>query len=274
MRRSVLIMLIIAVLTALNLAGCDGYKAAPSVASSPLPPPIPTHVPLTPTPSDTPTATSTPTNTPTSTPTATYTITPTRTPTKTLTPTNTRTPTITPTPSDTPTPTDTPIPKPTARPNKYQVADNRSFENDSDGDGIPDDWEEGQLTSKDKRDCNVSYTGDCSFRFRGENKSKVLLQDIYIDNGEEDDHLTLTVWAKGQDVPAGETFSAELVIFYNNGSKDRHTLEFDATKTKWQSATDRSKAKRSYGTLRIRLMYGGTSGKVWFDNVYLYIEPD
>jgi hypothetical protein len=274
MRRSVLIMLIVAVPAALNLAGCGGYKAPPTVAPSPLPPAIPTHVPLTPTPSDTPTATSTPTNTPTATPTATSTITPTRTPTKTLTPTNTRTPTITLTPSDTPTRTRTPIPRDTPRPDKYQVANNRSFEDGSDGDGIPDDWEGSQLTSRDKRDCDVSYTGNCSFRFRGEGKSKVLMQDIYIDNGEEDDRLTLTVWARGQDVPAGETFSAELVIFYDDGSKERRTLDFDPTKTKWQSATDRGKAKKAYGTLRIRLMYEGTDGKVWFDNVYLYIEPD
>ena len=41
---------------------------------------------------------------------------------------------------------------------------NGSFEKDSNGDGIPNSWVGANLTPADKRVCNQSYAGTCSFK--------------------------------------------------------------------------------------------------------------
>ena len=131
---------------------CVAPTPTPTDTPTPSDTPTPTST-FTPTPTFTPTITPTPTNTPTPTPTFTPTSTPTNTPTPTPTntPTDTPTPTPTPTPTDTPTatntPTITPTPTitntPTDTPTITPTPTKQPLPGDTDGDGCPDQRENG-----------------------------------------------------------------------------------------------------------------------------------
>src|SRR3990172_1275029 len=79
---------------------------------------------------------------------------------------------------------------------------NGSFENDSNGDGIPNSWAGFLLAPGDKRVCNQSAAGDCSFKFIGEEESKDLSQTIPV-SGSAGDDFKFTVWTKGKELEGG-----------------------------------------------------------------------
>ena len=58
---------------------------------------------------------------------------------------------------------------------------NGSFEKDSNGDGIPNNWLGNfNFTPADKRVCNQSHAGTCSFRLVGDGNNKFLSQELAI----------------------------------------------------------------------------------------------
>ncbi len=275
-------LLFAALVVVLGLAGC--FTTATPPPPSPKPPPVPTDIPLTPTDSPTPTDTATPTITPTPTntlpPSVTPTFTPSRTP-RTPIPTNTPTPAPTryrsPTPVRTNTPTLTltpsltPTPTNTAYPGTVKPLLNGSFEEDDDGDDIPDHWKGKKLGGKDKRYCKDAYEGKCSFRIRGDDTLKILQQTRSFD-GLAGDIILFQVWGKSDGVPTSDEGVAQLIIYYTDGKTKTESLDFDPAAPNWVKERVVLIADKAYDELRVRLIYDGASGDMLFDHVRLEID--
>src|SRR3972149_4301150 len=74
---------------------------------------------------------------------------------------------------------------------------NGSFEKDGNGDGIPNDWNGVNLTLADKRVCNQSKAGSCSFKAVGDGTTKYLYQVIAVSGGSGNE-FNLSAWTKGK----------------------------------------------------------------------------
>jgi hypothetical protein len=84
----------------------------------------------------------------------------------------------------------------------YNLVDNSSFEQDSNGDGIPDNWTtSGNFSASNRMDATAAnvYVGDNSFKITGESgKNKYIKQRIHI-SGDSNTKLTLSGWSKQED---------------------------------------------------------------------------
>jgi len=79
---------------------------------------------------------------------------------------------------------------------------NGSFEKDTNGDGVPNGWIGFFLDPGDKRVCNQSKAGACSFKLVGDGSYKYIKQQI-AHNGTSFDDFTLSGWMKGKDIVTG-----------------------------------------------------------------------
>jgi hypothetical protein len=149
---------------------------------------------------------------------------------------------------------------------------NGSFEKDSNGDGLPNNWEGSSLTLADKRVCNQSYAGSCSFKMVGDGTEKQLSQFISI-SGFEGDQFTFKVWTKGKNIVNGIGAAAVSVqIYYTDGDPpyDYWFFPTPAGTTPWTLHQLTATADRTYDAIAIIFqMYPAVTGKIWFDKVKL-----
>ena len=148
---------------------------------------------------------------------------------------------------------------------------NGSFEKDSNGDGIPDNWTPDSLTSSDKRVCNQSHVGACSFKMVGDGDAKFLYQVIDI-SGLAGDEFTLKAWTKGKNIVEGGIPTARAWIQFNPpGYPDGYYYVFiPPGNTPWTLRQLTVPAPEDYDsvTIGVEVLFT-TSGKVWFDKVKL-----
>jgi len=151
---------------------------------------------------------------------------------------------------------------------------NGSFEKDNDGNGIPNNWVGNGVALTDKRVCNQSHAGECSFKIVGDGTSKALYQDITRIGGIGDSYQ-LTFWLRGKNIPAGGDLIIEFYIFHGDGvSEDVVQQVVPSGTTAWQKYVLNLTATESYGLLSVDIFdQSGPSGKAWFDSVKVVPSP-
>jgi len=149
------------------------------------------------------------------------------------------------------------------------IVSNASFEKDGDGDGIPNGWSTNALSAADKRVCNQSYAGSCSFKMVGPGAEKRIWQTNFIGGGAGDAY-TWTIWVKTKDVVlGGGTATLFLEIHQFDGGGDLETLDIAAGTAGWQKYTLELTSTEVYDFVKVRVDFFPDSGKAWFDKVKL-----
>jgi len=160
------------------------------------------------------------------------------------------------------------------------LVDNGSFENDGDGDGIPTKWDGWYAWEpNDKRVCNQSYAGSCSFRFVGDGIHQSLYQDIPI-SGVSGEQFNILVWTKGKDIVFGAggyiNVNVEYVIGGDGGVWGGGSVEITEPGTHpWtlRSFYDQTPDKENLVAIRLKLNVDIESGRLWFDKVKVLLVP-
>ena len=150
---------------------------------------------------------------------------------------------------------------------------NGSFERDSNGDGIPNGWTGGSLTPADKRVCNQSYAGACSFKMVGDGDYKYLYQEITI-SGLALDEFTLSARVKGKDLDIGTGLARVRMAIHNtSGGYTNYEFALSEGTSPWNLYQVVGSASGDYDSIFIYLELIADSGKVWFDKVKLVAVP-
>ena len=150
---------------------------------------------------------------------------------------------------------------------------NGSFEKDTNGDGIPNNWGTQDLDLADKRVCNQSYAGSCSFKFTdggGTTANEAILQIINV-SGSAGDTFTLSWWTKTRDLVNGGGYSiVRIYIDHTDGSFDgNESLPLSEGTTNWTKDQFSSQSTEPYDSIRVVIIYTSEGGKTWFDKVKL-----
>jgi RHS repeat-associated protein len=158
----------------------------------------------------------------------------------------------------------------------YNLVDNSSFERDSNGDGISDNWTtSGNFSANDGMDTTAAnvYVGDNSFKITGESgKNKYIKQRINF-SGDSNTELTLSGWSKQEGAnPNGGYYNLQVAIHYTNGTTDwDYANDFDKTKTDWQHVTAEVKPKQAFDYIEVYYYYFNQTGTAWFDAMRLEV---
>ena len=156
---------------------------------------------------------------------------------------------------------------------------NGSFEKDSNGDGLPNGWVYGQnIAPGDKRVCNQSHSGACSFKMIGDANYKWIYQDIAT-SGLQDDIFDFTAWVKGKEIVYGSGGVIRLAVEFHHTGGGSNVAQGDdissAGTTPWTLHTlSGAPASEDFDSITVYLAFQADSGKLWFDKVKLVPAPD
>jgi hypothetical protein len=155
-----------------------------------------------------------------------------------------------------------------------KLVKNGSFERDNNGDGLPNKWAGGGLTAADKRVCNKSYGGSCSFKMVGDDTYKLLTQDIAL-SGLAGDEFTLSAWTKGKNIVDGGGYAAFNVGFSHTagGGSFQWVDAMPEGSSPWTLRQLPVTAPENYDSMVVTLVVVIDSGKVWFDKVIVAPVP-
>jgi len=150
---------------------------------------------------------------------------------------------------------------------------NGSFEKDGDGDGIPNKWTSYLLAASDKRVCNQSYSGDCSFRMVGEGgtSDKMIYQGLPSSiAGGAGDAYTLKMWVKTKDLASGTGFATiYLVLYKTGGGSDQAAVNITDGTSGWALYTVDLTTTETYAGGVVQVEFYHNTGKIWLDKVKL-----
>jgi len=161
-------------------------------------------------------------------------------------------------------------------PTSYNLVENSSLELDSSGNGIPDQWLSGGLTSSDILVTSQKYFDDRSFRFLGHaTTNKYISQRIEV-SGSKDETFVLSGWAKAQAVPRTEQKATRrfglCVGFYGDSDTKWQFHYFNDDYTGWQYLSGIVKAPFDYNYVRIYGLYYHNANEAYFDGFQLNKE--
>jgi len=150
---------------------------------------------------------------------------------------------------------------------------NGSFEKDGDGDGIPNKWTSYLLAASDKRVCNQSYSGDCSFKMvgGGGTSDKLIYQGLPSSiAGGAGDAYTLKMWVKTKDLASGTGFATiYLVLYKTGGGSDQAAVNITDGTSGWALYTVDLTTTETYAGGVVQVEFYHNTGKIWLDKVKL-----
>lgn len=153
----------------------------------------------------------------------------------------------------------------------YNLIDNASFERDSNGDKLPNNWTtSGNLAAVDGIDSQY-YVGQSSFKLTGESgKNKYVKQRVNV-SGEAGARMTLSGWSKQSGAnPNGGYYNLQVAINHRDGTVDwSHANAFDRTIAGWQHIAAEVKAAKAFDSIDIYGYYYDQTGTAWFDALRL-----
>ena len=152
---------------------------------------------------------------------------------------------------------------------------NGSFEKDSNGDGIPNNWLGNfNFTPADKRVCNQSHAGTCSFRLVGDGNNKFLSQELAI-SGIDGDQYDLSAWVKTKAINFGAGSARGYVLFnHTGGGTNEVFIGISSQTSPWAFyKLVGAEATADYNSITIFMQSSITSGKWWVDQVKLAPSP-
>jgi hypothetical protein len=146
---------------------------------------------------------------------------------------------------------------------------NKSFEKDSNGDGIPNGWVPSFLSAGSKRVCKTAAVGSCSFKMKAVGSASILYQETLYSSGPAGVTATLSGWMKGKDLlGAGASF---IFIQFNQTDDGLQNCSFSNAGGTFGWTWDEVDcvALEPFNSMSIVLYTDETGGKVWFDKVKL-----
>jgi hypothetical protein len=178
------------------------------------------------------------------------------------------------TPTDGPTITITPSDVPGTT-----LSVNGGFEDDTDGDKIPDGWKAKNLIDG-KQVCNkinrpgkpdkiVAFEGACAFQFKASGKLTQILKPPFAAEGTK---LLLVAFGEVKDLVA-DSFTFGVKVVYASGETDSITLSFDPTSTVWHSAIEELTLTGDPAKLKLFLTAKANfTGRVRVDDLVMTIQ--
>jgi CSLREA domain-containing protein len=156
-------------------------------------------------------------------------------------------------------------------PGTSQLVLNTSFDNDTNGDGLPNAWTGTSLAiPPDGRVCNST---NCYMNFVGNGADKKLDQTIAF-SGFTGGQFMFSASSRAINVPAsGGTYRARVQIYYNDGTDELFYLDFSSGTHTWEDLSVAFTADKAFTGLSVRLRYSKASGEARFDNVTLRYYP-
>lgn len=156
---------------------------------------------------------------------------------------------------------------------------NGSFEKDTNGDGFPNKWAGLNLTAGDKRVCNQSAAGQCSFKMVGngiaDGPTKYFLQIVAV-SGLDGDEFSLSFWTKGKEIVLGSGGFATVFVQFNwvGGGNNSHYFNIPAGTSAWTLRNiPAAQALADYSSISVSFELDADSGKLWVDKVELVPVP-
>ncbi|WP_243292303.1 DNRLRE domain-containing protein [Bacillus sp. FJAT-47783] len=154
----------------------------------------------------------------------------------------------------------------------YNLVNNSSFERDSNGDNLPDNWTtSSNISASDVMDTTNVYVGQYAYKLTGESgKDKYIKQHIDI-SGDSNTKLTLSGWSiqQGAD-PNGGYYALQIAINHIDGTTDwDFANDFSTTKTDWQHVAAEVKPKKAFDSIDVYYYYYNQTGTAWFDAMRL-----
>ena len=156
---------------------------------------------------------------------------------------------------------------------------NGSFEKDTNGDGLPNKWAGLNLTAGDKRVCNQSAAGQCSFKMVGngiaDGPTKYFLQIVAV-SGLDGDEFSLSFWTKGKEIVLGSGGFATVFVQFNwvGGGNNSHYFNTPAGTSAWTLRNiPAAQALADYSSISVSFELDADSGKLWVDKVELVPVP-
>ena len=156
---------------------------------------------------------------------------------------------------------------------------NGSFEKDTNGDGFPNKWAGLNLTAGDKRVCNQSAAGQCSFKIVGngipDGPTKHLFQVVAV-SGQAADEFSLSFWTKGKEIVLGSGGFATVFVQFNwvGGGNNSHYFNIPAGTSAWTLRNiPAAQALADYSSISVSFELDADSGKLWVDKVELVPVP-
>ena len=148
----------------------------------------------------------------------------------------------------------------------YKVK-NKSFEKDSDFNGIPNAWFTINFIPGMKRVCNQAFSGQCSFKMVGDGNPHYLYQEPAASFGSAGYTETLAGYVRGNSV-VGASWLA-LRFAQTDGGFQYEYITLPTGTYGWTFVSDTFTADEPFNVLRIYLFMNSTSGKIWFDKITL-----
>ncbi|MCU0496128.1 MAG: hypothetical protein MUF87_02110 [Anaerolineae bacterium] len=142
---------------------------------------------------------------------------------------------------------------------------NGGFEIDADNDRVPDFWSASAMTPTDGVHCDLTArTGRCALTIG----AVTLSQRVTFGTADQDDQITLTGYAQGQNVAAGA--SLQLLAIYANGTRARITLPIAIGTTPYQKLEGTLTLIGPVSALIVRVI--GAGGQVTLDDLSVKVE--
>ena len=122
-------------------------------------------------------------------------------------------------------------------------------------------------------DCRVSFSPNCSIRFKGtKNQTFTIAQGVQ-KSGNAGDRYLIMLTSKADSVPAGGIYRGTLTVYGPYKTPLVYTLDFSRGTHGWETAKSVITMPKIYYFYIFRISYRNTSGKVWFDNAYVIKLP-
>ncbi|WP_240903755.1 DNRLRE domain-containing protein [Chengkuizengella sediminis] len=154
----------------------------------------------------------------------------------------------------------------------YNLVENSSFEKDTNGDHLPDNWEtSNNLSVNDVLDTTESLTGNTSFRITGEiGNDKFIKQTISV-SGDANTPFTLSGWSKQIDMDlSGSFYGIQIAIHNTDGTIDwTNAHDFDKKEEGWQHIAAEVTPSKSFTSVDVYYYYFDQIGTAWFDAMRL-----
>jgi CSLREA domain-containing protein len=157
---------------------------------------------------------------------------------------------------------------------RYAVNIDGNLEIDADSNGMPDHWDFNNLTGADGLDCDTWLDGFCPMKMIGTGANKRMNQTTNT-SGNAGVWVGISLRMMGRAVPNDGTSTAT-VRLRDSANNIVHAQVVDlpfgdidypvAVQTGFRTTVN-------FASVEIRLLYGRSSGTIWFDNIYVMAYP-
>lgn len=168
-----------------------------------------------------------------------------------------------------------PATPPTPTPVPGEILLNSSFEFDTNGDGLPDNWRRGAGSNNfDRRTDAFARDGVFSFKFRGEQDKIKTLNQAVIGNWAPGTTLYLSGWVKTQSLSTPGPIEISAIARYTDRTAEKFTIIFPTGRSyDWTLRAGSLTLAKTTDLLFVRLTYKKNNGEGFFDLVSLSNQP-